>query len=114
MKLDRVIEMKVDDEALVERISGRFTCAKCGTGYHDKLQAAQGRRASATSAAATEFTRRKDDNAETVTDTAGGLPRPDRAAAALLRRRRGCCGQVDGMAPIDEVDRQISGGFAGA
>ena len=64
-KLDRVIEMEVDEKALTERIVGRFSCAKCGTGYHDKFKQPKvegvcdvcGNK---------EFTRRKDDNAETV------------------------------------------------
>ena len=64
--LDAVVEMRVDDEALIERISGRFTCATCGEVYHDTRQADREGRASATSAAATEFIRRADDNADAV------------------------------------------------
>src|ERR671916_117804 len=62
LKLDHVIEMKVDDAALVERITGRYTCAKCGQGYHDKFKLPK--------AADTcdvcgchDFVRRSDDNA---------------------------------------------------
>ena len=65
-RLDHVIELVVDEDALVERITGRFTCAKCGAGYHDRFKLPGDRRASATNAASTEFKRRPDDNAETV------------------------------------------------
>ena len=111
MQLDAVIELQVDDAALVDRIAGRFTCAKCGAGYHDTLQADRTCRASATSAAAHEFTRRADDNRETVaarlaayhSQTAPILPHY--AAQGILR-------VVDGMADIDEVSRQIDHGLA--
>jgi adenylate kinase len=105
MKLDAVIELKVDDAALVDRIAGRFTCATCGTGYHDQFKPPK-RPGICDVCGRDEFTRRADDNRETVAarlaayhnQTAPILPHY--AALGVLR-------QVDGMANIDEVTRQI-------
>ena len=109
-KLDYVIELVVDEDALVERITGRFTCANCGAPYHDAVPAAEGRRAPATSADRHEFKRRPDDNEQTVrtrmaeyrAKTAPILPYL-RGAAGLVRRvdgmasRRGSRGAIDAI-----------------
>ena len=104
-RLDKVVEMKVDDAALVERISGRFTCAKCGAGYHDKFKRprVEGR---CDACGGSEFNRRADDNAETVTTRLKAYHR-DTAPLLDYYRRQGVLAEVDGMAAIDEVTRQI-------
>lgn len=101
LKLDHVIELMVDDEALVERISGRFTCANCGKGYHDTNNPPK-TPGVCDSCGGTEFSRRKDDNAETV---AARLEGYHRQTAPLLPyyRARGTLSSVDGMGGIDEV-----------
>lgn len=105
-KLDAVIELKVDNTALIERVSGRFTCAKCGAGYHEKFQPTR-QSGICDACGGTEFTCRSDDNAETMKTrlsayTAQTMPIiPYYVARGILR-------QVDGMAEIDRVAAEIS------
>ena len=105
LALDHVVEMKVDDTALVERINGRYSCAKCGAGYHDYFQK-PAKKGICDSCGSSEFSRRKDDNAETVTSR---LASYHTQTAPLLPYYdgKGVLAGVDGMAEIDEVTRQI-------
>lgn len=103
--LDAVIEMKVDDDALVERITGRYTCAKCGKGYHDRFE--QPRVVGVCDVCgSTEFTRRADDNEKTVRDRLG-VYNKQTAPLVAYYGARGTLKTIDGMAAIDEVTRQI-------
>ncbi len=112
LKLDAVIELKVDDAALTDRIAGRFTCAKCGTGYHDtfKPPSAAG---VCDSCGSTEFSRRADDNRETV---GARLEAYHKQTAPIIPHyaRTGALRTVDGMADIDEVSRQIDSVLGGS
>ncbi|MCA3350891.1 MAG: adenylate kinase [Roseomonas sp.] len=105
LKLDHVIELKVDDAALVGRISGRFSCAKCGVGYHDSFKQ-PAKAGVCDSCGGTEFSRRADDKAETV---AARLEAYHRQTAPLLPyyAGQGKLKAVDGMASMAEVARQI-------
>jgi adenylate kinase len=104
-KLDHVIELAVDEEALVDRITGRFTCAKCGTGYHDHFRPTKVSGVCDV-CGSTEFKRRPDDNEQTVrtrlaeyrAKTAPILPFYD--AKGLVRR-------VNGMGSVENVAAQI-------
>lgn len=105
LKLHHVIEMKVDEEALVERVTGRYSCAKCGAGYHDRFQKPKVDGV-CDSCGGTEFKRRADDNEETV--RARLVAYRDQTAPILpYYRGKGVLKSVDGMAEIDEVTRQI-------
>jgi len=110
-KLDAVIKMKVDEEALVERITGRFTCARCGAGYHDKFHRPKNDEI-CDHCGGTEFTRRADDNEETVRARLAAY-REQTAPILPYYEAKGALRRVDGMAPIDEVTRQIEAVLAG-
>jgi adenylate kinase len=104
-KLDYVIELEVDEDALVERIVGRFTCAVCGAGYHDtfKRPKVDG---TCDVCGSHEFKRRPDDNAETVR-TRMAEYRAKTAPILPLYEARGLVRRVDGMADIGDVTRAI-------
>ena len=110
LKLDAVVELKVDDAALTDRIAGRFTCSKCGAGYHDLFKP-HAKTGVCDSCGSTDFTRRADDNRETVAARLEAYHRqtapiiPHYAAAGMLK-------SVDGMADIGEVARQIDAALA--
>lgn len=105
MKLDRVIELTVDEDALVARIAGRFTCARCNEGYHDtfKLPKVAG---VCDICASTEFKRRPDDNAETVRARLA-VYRADTAPILPYYEAKGIVSRVDGMADIASVGAAI-------
>ena len=111
-QIDAVIEIKVDDKVLIDRISGRYMCANCGASYHDtnckpKVEGLCDRCGSKA------FVRRADDNAETVKNR---LMAYYRETAPLIGYyfAKGKLRTVDGMAAISEVSRQVDGILAGA
>ena len=103
--LDHVIELAVDVDALVERITGRFTCASCGEGYHDVFKQPQ-TEGVCDKCGSTEFKRRPDDNEETVR-TRMAEYRAKTAPILPFYDERGIVSRVDGMADIDVVTTAI-------
>lgn len=104
-KLDHVIELAVDEDALVERITGRFTCGNCGTGYHDTFKQPKVA-GTCDQCGSTEFKRRPDDNEETVR-TRMAEYRAKTAPILPIYEARGLLQRVDGMADIDVVNTSI-------
>jgi adenylate kinase len=104
-RLDVVIEMVVDDAILVARIAGRYSCAKCGAVYHD--QTTQPKVAGICDVCGSEaFKRRPDDNPQTVQ---ARLQEYHQQTAPITPyyKQKGLLRQVDGMAPVEVVARQI-------
>ena len=105
LKLDAVIEMKVDEEAMIARIAGRYSCTGCGAGYHDEFQRTKVAGV-CDACGGSEFVRRADDKEETV-----------RARMEAYKRQtvpilpyygdKGVLRTIDGMASIEEIAGQI-------
>jgi adenylate kinase len=104
-ELDHVIELAVDEEALVTRITGRFCCAACGTGYHDSFRPTKVPGVCDV-CGSTEFTRRKDDNDQTVRKRMDEY-RAKTAPILPFYEAKGLVRRVDGMASVEDVAAQI-------
>lgn len=107
LTLDAVVSMEVDDDLLVDRVSGRYTCASCGEGYHDRYKqpAVEG---VCDKCGARAFTRRPDDNADTVRARLAAY-HAETAPLIAYYDGRGKLRAVDGMGEIDRVAEAIRG-----
>jgi adenylate kinase len=105
-KLDAVVEMRVDDDALVRRITARSTCASCGEMYNDhtKPQPADGK---CSNCGASEFSRRADDNEESLRQR---LMEYYKKTSPLIGYyyAKALLNQVNGLGEIEEVQAEIS------
>ena len=101
MSLDRVVEIQVDEDALVDRISGRFSCVSCGTGYHDRYKRPKVEGVCDV-CGSTSFKRRPDDNEKTVRNRLAEY-RAKTAPILPYYEAKGIVRRVDGMAPMDAV-----------
>ena len=105
-RLDHVIELAVDENELVKRITGRFTCGRCGAGYHDNFRPTKVPGVCDV-CGSTEFKRRPDDNEQTVR-TRMEEYRAKTAPILPFYEAKGLVRRVDGMASVEEVGAQIA------
>ena len=105
LELDHVVQMQVDDEVLVSRVAGRYSCAKCGAVYHDtdKTPKVEG---VCDNCGSTEFRRRPDDNADTMRTRLRAYYK-DTSPLVGYYHCKGTLRTVDGMQPIDVVTEKI-------
>lgn len=107
LAIDHVVEIVVDDEAMIRRITGRFSCSTCGAGYHEEFQkpAVEG---VCDKCGGNTFARRADDNQETVRARLVEYHAQTEPIIGYYEKS-GVFSRVDGMASIEEVKRQIDG-----
>jgi adenylate kinase len=105
LSLRGVIEMKVDDAALTQRVCGRFTCTKCGEGYHDTFKPTK-KPGICDVCGNNSFARRPDDNAETM-KTRLEAYHAQTAPIIPYYKERGILHSVDGMAAMEQVGTEI-------
>lgn len=104
-KLDAVVELKVDEDALVERVVGRYACAKCGAGYHVKFRPPK-KEGVCDECGATEFACRPDDNPDTM-KTRLKTFHAQTAPILPYYRQKGLLKTLDGMAPMEKVSASL-------
>ena len=109
-KLDHVVELVVDEDALVERITGRFTCGSCGEGYHDVFKKPK-TEGICDKCGSTDFKRRPDDNEETVR-TRMREYRAKTEPILPIYEKRGIVTRVDGMGSMEDVYSAIKAALA--
>ncbi len=104
-KIDSAISLAVDDEAMVERVSGRFTCGGCGEGYHDsfKQTSVDG---VCDKCGSTDMKRRADDNAETVRSRLEAY-HAQTAPLIAYYQTQGCLIEINAMQAIDAVESNL-------
>lgn len=105
IKIDHVIEMNVDDEAMVERITGRYTCSECGMGFHDTFKKPKVEEV-CDNCGGVNFVRRADDNAETVRSRLSNYHEQTEPIISYYGDK-GILSTIDGMLAIDEVTKQM-------
>jgi adenylate kinase len=103
--LDHVIELAVDEDSLVERITGRFSCTKCGAGYHDRFK--QPKIEDLCDVCGNDQFKRRADDTEQAVRTRMAEYRAKTAPILPYYEARGLVRRVDGMAPIEDVSRSI-------
>ena len=104
-KITKVIEITVNEEMLIERVCGRFSCAKCGAGYHDKFKMPKVKD-TCDNCGSHEFVRRKDDNEKTIRTRLAAYHRQTEPLKPYYEKQ-GVLAQVDGMQDIAQVTAQI-------
>lgn len=105
MKIDNVVSLAVDDDALVQRISGRYTCGSCGEGYHDSFKQPQ-KEGVCDKCGSTEFVRRPDDNAETLKTRLFAYYKDTAPLLGYYHAYR-ILSTVNGMGEIADITKQI-------
>jgi len=106
LKIDHVIELAVDDEAMIKRITGRYTCKKCGAGYHDEFQTPSVDGV-CDKCGGNEFSRRDDDNETTIRSRLSAYNEQTAPIIAYYRDNN-ALDKIDGMADIDQVAKQLA------
>lgn len=113
LSLDKVVAMTVDDEALVARVTGRFTCGNCGEVYHDVNKKPAKADTCDKCGAVNEFKRRPDDNEESMRTRLFNYYR-DTSALIGYYHAKGTLNSIDGLGSMSEVAGRLDAALDGA